>query len=88
MKALLITNDPYEPSGVIGIYDTEEQKQAVIAGWKAAETAAWAKSYRIRPPHWDVEEWEKRKQEALIFRLNIRELTEVEIPIGVYGQYY
>jgi hypothetical protein len=86
MKALLITS---EPSGVIGIYETEEQKKAIIAEWIAEETERWEEYFKIRPPHWTPEKWEVFKRESLASRTDIKnELTEIEIPVGVYGRYY
>lgn len=70
MKALLYTSDPYEPSGVIGIYETEEQKQEIIKGYE--------EDFRKAYPEFS-EEYVKQE---------IEELREIEIPIGVYGQYY
>lgn len=35
MKALLYTSDPYEPSGVIGLFETEEQKEKIISDYLA-----------------------------------------------------
>jgi hypothetical protein len=34
LKALLYTSDPYEPSGVIGLFETEEQKQNIVGQYK------------------------------------------------------
>ncbi len=34
MKALLFTDDPWCPSGVIGLFETEEQKQSILTQYE------------------------------------------------------
>lgn len=41
LRRLLYTSDPHEPSGTIGIYETEEQKQAIIEAY----VAHWLQSF-------------------------------------------
>jgi hypothetical protein len=89
MRALLFTCDPYEPSGVVGLYETKEQKATIL---------------RQHREHWEKYELPKYQQEdyhyrwlPLTERLQkaeesysgiVDELIEIEIPIGVYGCYY
>jgi hypothetical protein len=70
VRALLYTSDPYEPSGVIGLFETEEQKQAILQGYVAYMRREF--SWYADRPDTDIT-WE---------------LREIEIPIGVYGEYY
>lgn len=95
MKALLYTNDPYEPSGVIGLYETEEQKQTILEGYKKSienyqkehlstvKFPGWWKDrvWGTREEAYNTTIEEKVKQEVMALR-------EIEIPIGVYGEYY
>lgn len=37
MKALIYTSDPWEPSGVIGLFETEEQKQNILEAFLTTE---------------------------------------------------
>lgn len=70
MKALLYTSDPYEPSGVIGLYETEEQKQEIIKGYK--EYLKIEYSYLTETQ----------------IDTDVAVLKEIEIPVGIFGQYY
>jgi hypothetical protein len=33
MRRILYTSDPYEPSGTIGVYSTEEERQAILSAY-------------------------------------------------------
>lgn len=87
MKALLYTSDPYEPSGVIGLFETEEQKQAIIQGYiKTLRNDCrwemdWHKWQTATPE-------EKAADHQLRIKHEVGALQEIEIPVGVYGQYY
>jgi hypothetical protein len=90
-KALLVTSDPYEPSGVIGLFDTDEQKQAILTGYREQlkmEEDRFLESWTSRD-----QEDEDRKQRYIkdspkhIERW-VAALTEIEIPMGVFGNFY
>lgn len=36
LRRILYTSDPYEPSGTIGVYETEEQRQRILAAYLKA----------------------------------------------------
>lgn len=84
MKALLMTSDPYEPSGVIGLFETEEQRLAIIEGFKESHRQYCLESNKVawrgmvQSPE-DIEKYAERRA---------AELKEIDIPIGVYGEYY
>ncbi len=95
MKALLYTSDPYEPSGVIGLFETEEQKQAILNGYEKS-IQDWHKSHlkTIKFPGWYYpQQWNTFEEcyngtiDALIER-EVKSLKEIEIPVGIYGEYY
>lgn len=79
MKALLYTSDPYEPYGVIGLFETDEQKAAIIAGYEASIRADWKRLEAHGTFCDDIES---------VVQADIEDLKEIEIPIGVFGIYY
>lgn len=90
MKALLYTSDPYEPSGVIGLFETEEQKQAIISGYRAEMIRTRKKDYTTEDSsgfyNWLPLEQRLKKFEEEV-ESDIANWEEVEIPVGVYGPY-
>lgn len=36
LRRIFYTSDPYEPSGTIGVYETEEQRQRILAAYLKA----------------------------------------------------
>ncbi len=95
MKALLFTNDPYEPSGVIGLFETEEQKQTILAQYENNIRERHLKYLNtVKFPGWWATQLWKTREEAYNATIEkeveqeITALKEIEIPIGVYGEYY
>lgn len=95
MKALLFTDDPWCPSGVIGLFETEEQKQSIIKEY--GNSIRQRHQERLNtvkfPGWWATQVWEN-KEEAYNATVEIEvqkelyALKEIDIPIGVYGEYY
>lgn len=90
MKALLYTSDPYEPSGVIGLFETEEQRQTILKGFRERFLEDRQKNQWTWPK--DAESQERLRQYLADgpkqAEEEIKRLTEIEIPIGVYGEFY
>jgi len=95
MKALLYTDDPWCPSGVIGLFETEEQKQIILKGYEESikqRQTEYLKTVKF-PGWWQSQEWATREEafKATIGKTIEQEvalLKEIEIPIGTYGEYY
>ena len=79
MKALLYTSDPYAPRGVIGLFETEKQKQNIIKGYIQAQKSDYRQSYMNHIS-------QEKVMEHITY--NIKTFTEINIPIGIYGEYY
>lgn len=95
MKALLYTSDPYEPSGVIGLYETEEQKQTILEEYgEVLDRAHKERLKTVKFPGYYAGYTYQTREEA--YEKTVREyvdddiqaLKEIEIPIGVYGEYF
>lgn len=89
MKALLYTSDPYEPSGVIGLFETEKQKQNILLQhrkeWEETDLPNYKREnnyYKNLPL---IERLRKAEEDYLFI---VHSLQEIEIPIGEYGQYF
>ena len=83
-----------ENSGVVGLFETPEQRRQILIGLRIKETANWKESYPIKMPFgWKKGEeiaWFKVRLDALIQRTTESGvgLKEINIPIGVYGEYF
>lgn len=89
MKALLYTSDPYEPSGVIGLFETEQQKQDILQQYTEQQTKKILNP--LNPTYNGMKEALKSEitQNSLnSIKQDILSFTEIEIPIGIYGEYY
>jgi len=103
IKALFYTSDPYEPSGLLGVFNTEEEKQNIlrnIAEIALQDKVKWYhhlddENYNDYLFQIREEEQLASKKEALDFVLkkltdkvmSAKEYTEKEIEIGV-GKYW
>jgi len=89
MKALLYTSDPYEPSGVIGLFENDEQKQNILRQhkeeWNRTELPQYQKENCFYS-QFPLEERLLLAAEDYLRTLN--NLEEIDIPIGQYGNYF
>lgn len=88
MKALLYTSDPYEPSGVIGLFETEQEKQVILQGFKDKVQRRRAQFVTSMFQATEAQKNHYLNQNPLYIQQEVDSLTEIEIPIGVYGEYY
>lgn len=95
MKALLYTSDPYEPSGVVGLFENEEQKKAILLGYRRELIRRYVRGLQtVRFPSYYAGVLYQTRKEAFFRSIEqhlqeqLNALKEIEIPIGEYGQYF
>ena len=89
MKALLYISDPYEPAGVIGLFETEKQKQNILLQhrkeWEETDFPNYKKEDNFCQNLPLIERLRKAEEDYLFI---VHSLQEIEIPVGEYGQYF
>jgi hypothetical protein len=88
MRALLYTSDPYEPSGVVGLYETEEQRQNILEQYAA--TVRKRRQEHLKGPWRGNDDYRKTLLPKLEQHVQeeVDQLKDIEIPVGVYGEFY
>ena len=87
MRGVFYIANPYELSGLLGLYETPEQRQNIIDSYRLQEEEA-IKSYSY-PASFDKEyiDTDIQKRIKNIDR-QIQQFFDREIPVGVYGPFY